>query len=187
MQYHHVLRSQQSGEYNLIITNWKGNQDYKSKTKAVWTQSSKKHLQSFHLTPHSLLCPCAVKSFSPFPHHLFHSTHISHPTQLSPKSLLNSPSSLPFPSISLSRHLSTPDKSHGSLPPLPPLLHLFSLIPVPEASRYRGQCNPAIGNLQFNPFNLSRLNTKRCPNKSWKNYGPLRNRLRGCFGRRVEG
>lgn len=48
-----------------------------------------------------------------------------------------------------------------SLPPPPPLLHLFPPHPIPEVSQYQGQCNPATCNLQIKPFNLSRLSTKK--------------------------
>lgn len=57
------------------------------------------------------------------------------------------------------------NRSHGCSDSLSALLPPH---PVPEATRYRGQCNPAIRNLLLNPFNLPRLNTKRCPNTSWK-------------------
>ena len=113
--------------------------------------------------------------FPPLPHHLFHSSHISYPTQLSPKS----PPSLLFPSISTSpsllyRRLSTliyPDRSQGSLC----LLHLprgpsptFPLIPSQRPTVNRVSVIPPYVISKLNPLNLSRLNTKRCPNKSWR-------------------
>lgn len=108
--------------------------------------------------------PKPYKSFPPSTHHLFHSSHIS-------QSLCSKSQPLVFsPPISLScSYLSStfiqPNRSHGCSDSLSALLPPH---PVPEATWYRGQCNPAIRNLLLNPFSLPRLNTKRCPNTSWK-------------------
>lgn len=148
--------------------------------------SSKKHFVLLFTSLSLLMPPSSEISYSmsspSFPFLTDLSSHIiisQIPSQLPP-------CSSSFPSLS---HVTYPTSSTptGPIVPPPPLTAPLSPLGVPEASWYRGQCNPAIRNLQLNPFNLPRLNTKRCPNKSWKNYGPLRNRLHGCSGRRVEG
>lgn len=108
--------------------------------------------------------------FTLSPHHLFlFFTHLSShtiiaqiPSQL-PSSLLSRsliiypPSSTPSWLSAFSTSLTAPLSPH----------------PIPEASQYQGQCNPAICNLQLKPFNLSRLNTKKMSEQELKKFVPI--------------
>lgn len=101
-----------------------------------------------------------------------YSSCISHPTQLSSKSLPNSP---PFfylsPSSFIHPHL--PHQVSWLSTSSTSLTAPFSPHPIPEASRYQGQCNPAICNLQLKAFNLSRLNTKKTAEQELEKLVPI--------------